>query len=174
VFGSQWATNVLPLLPDNYSFDGVMWVDLGTVDGATGLAGRSAMTGGDVSAAGTPPSLGVLVRKNIAGSGRAKRSGRIFLPGNLENLVDENGVVSSGKLTQLESGLNALLTAFNTSAGAGDAVGRHLVVAHVPSVSRTVTKTVKVPNPDGIMSSDDITGFSAQTLASGIRRRVRA
>lgn len=168
----QWFTHMLPVLPDNYSFDGANWTDMDSASGATGFAGRAAATGGDVSAAGTPPNVGVLVTKNIAGSGRSKRSGRIFLPGNLETLVDENGIISSGKLTQVETGLNAFLTAFNTTAPVGNIATCRLVVAHSPSIIKTETVSRRVADPDGAMGWDNITGFAGSTLVSGIRRRV--
>ena len=168
----KWFTHVLPVLPDNYSFDGCNWTDLDSVEGATGFAGRAAASGGDISAAGTPPNQGVLVTKTIAGSGRSKRSGRIFLPGNLESLVDENGIVSTGKLTQVETALAAFRTNFNTTAPVGNIATCRLVVAHAPSHIVTQTVSRRVPDPDGALGWDDVTGFAGSTLVSGIRRRV--
>ncbi len=169
---TAWATNVLPLLPDNYSFAGCNWVDLNTEDGATGVTAHGPMTGGDVSAAGTPPNVGILVTKNFAGAGRSKRTGRVFLPGNLESLVDENGIISSGKVTQINTGFTGFLNAITSGAPPAGVTSFVLVVAHAPSVAQVVTKTVRKPDPDGQLSSDVITTMTAQTLVSGIKARV--
>lgn len=167
-----WATNILPLLPDNYSFSGCNWVDLATETGATGVAAHGPMTGGDVSSAGTPPNVGILVTKNFAGAGRNKRTGRVFLPGNLESLVDENGIISSGKVTQINTGFTSFLNAISSGAPPTGVSEFRLVVGHAPSIAHTVTKTVRKPDPDGVLIADTITTMTAQTLVSGIKARV--
>lgn len=170
---TQWINQVLPILPDNYTLGDVHWVDLDSTTGATGVASGTPMTGGDISAAGTPPHVGVLVTKGFAGSGRATRTGRCFLPGALETLVDENGIVSSGKLAQVVTAMNAFRTGFNAVAPVGNIAACSLVVGHTPSIAVTRTTTVKLPDPDGHMTASPITTFSAGTVTSGIRRRVR-
>lgn len=170
---SAWGTIIVPLIADNYSVAQAHYVDYDSLSGATGdVNATPAYVGGSVSSK-TPPNVGIMVRKAIGATTRDARPGRVFIPGISEANVDEDGLVLQSILDQIGVAFQQFLTAVNGSSGP-NYVDQSLVVYHTPSIEKTITKTVKVPNPNGIGSGDDITSFVAEQLATGIDRRLKA
>jgi hypothetical protein len=166
-----WKLNILPVLNNSYTLKGVTWLDLDSETGSTGTYSGTPANGSLVST-GTDPAAGALVVKNIAGSGRKFRSGRVFVPGAMEADIDEDGNVASATRTSLTAAFAAFLSAVNTSTPVGAINDLHLVVAHTPSIVVTETKTRRVPDPDGGLLPAVITGFSVKNVRSGQRRRL--
>lgn len=169
----DWGTIIVPLMANNYSISSAHFVDLDNLSGATGdVVANPGYTGGS-SASMTPPNMGVMVRKAIGSTTRDARPGRVFMPGIAEGNIDEDGKVLQSVLDQVGVAFSQFLSSFN-SAGIPDVAGQKLVVYHTPSVRKTITKSVMVPNPDGIGSADDITSFVPEPLGTGIDRRLKA
>lgn len=90
----NWQAHVLPFLTDNYTVDGISWVDLDQEDGSTGNRPPSV---GDPTNSGTaqascPPQVCFLVKKSAIG-GRGKRSGRLYISGVAEVDCNEDGTL---------------------------------------------------------------------------------
>lgn len=168
---SFWADDVVPLLLDNYSISKASWVDLATEDGSTGDIALTTPGVGAVASQGMPPSSGVVVTKTIADGGRGRRSGRIFIPSGQEASADEDGVITALAQANAEQALTAFMVDCNAYTSP-NVNSLHLVVAHIPHVAKEITKTIKVPATEGLMSASTITGFVSNATVSGIRRRV--
>lgn len=107
---SKWQELMMPNFADNYTVDGVHFVDLDSEDGSTGDVGvdpGEASSGGVVNASITP-NVSLLVKKVIIGS-RGTRSGRFYCPPTLESTIDENGVIDGAFLTPFQANCDTFL-----------------------------------------------------------------
>lgn len=170
---NAWATHVMPVFPNNYTFDKCNWVDLSSVFGPTGVTTRAAATGA-LSGTSLPPSVGPVIKRVISGSGRAHRSGRLFLPGAVNTTVDEDGKITGTHKGNVNTAFATFLAAVNLSTPSGGLNSMTLVVAHAPSIEVTRTVTERVPDPDGVMSNSTITDLVCQDIVSGVRRRTKS
>jgi hypothetical protein len=91
---NNWQDHIVPLFLNNYTYDGIRYLDINSADGVTGFMAHDPAkpfvgTGVD---AGFPPALCVLMHKRIAGV-RNARAGRLYMGPPQENQADENGLV---------------------------------------------------------------------------------
>lgn len=168
-----WFTSICPVLPNNYSFDKCTWVDLSSATGPTGITTRAPATGA-LSGTSLPPSMGPVVKRVISGSGRAHRSGRLFLPGAVNTTVDEDGKVQGTHKNNVNAGFATFLSTVNTTNPVGNLTFMTLIVAHAPSMEVTRTVTERIPDPNGVMTHSIITDLVCQDLVSGVRRRTKS
>lgn len=107
---------------------------------------------GLIDAPSAPPNVTYLARKRTAEAGRANR-GRWYLPGVNEDVVDSGGFLTSAKVTQL----NTALEAFRADMF-------QLVILH---------RDPLVPNDYDFAPPTDITSLTAEPKVATQRRRLR-
>lgn len=145
---NNWQDELVPEFSDNYEFIGAHFIEL-VPGGEVGDLPRDNAKPhqGTASGASFPPNVTALVRKEIARS-RGTRRGRWYLNCITEAQADENGVLSSGIVLELQAALDAFWTGVNDA-------------DHHPSVVHSDN------------SADDITAFTVQPVAATQRRRLR-
>lgn len=112
-----WQDEAMDYISDNYTFQGVSWIDLNSEDGRTGLVPPQAghpSTGADAAAAAGSPQVTLLIKKAVGGSARGQRSGRMFVSPVSEVFVTENGQIGSSELTSLQTKWTAFYVAMNS------------------------------------------------------------
>lgn len=158
---NNWQDEMLGHLGGTYVVEGANWVDLDSADGSTGnLAVDSGKPiAGLASTALLPGQVCALVHKNLQGSSRGTRSGRMYLGTLAENVVDDNGMLDAGFIGNLNSDLEDFKDGVN-----GVVVGTHgrtqnLCVVHAPADEGT--------------SQDHISTYSVDPKVATQRRRIR-
>jgi hypothetical protein len=93
---SLWQDEVLDVLNVAYAYTGATWIDLNSITGNTGTVSPTPAkpTNGQTTNPGGAPQVCLLVKKNIVGSGRGHRGGRMFL-----SPFDEAEVSTAGNIT---------------------------------------------------------------------------
>lgn len=163
----NWQSQVMAFLANNYSIEGLAWVDLNSEDGATGIEPPN--SGENLTGIGTgttlPPNAAILVTKNQEG-GRGTKSGRMYLPPLSEAYYDEQGLlVEPGQLTFQQGKMDTFLANI-TQAQPPDDYDGHLVVPHVP-----LAPDDEVTAWNG--TSSHVTSLTVQQLLATQRRRLR-
>lgn len=152
----QWQTEVIPLLPNNYTFEGIKYRDRNVAPGVVGTRspnGALPVVGPGASDV-VPPNTCFLIRKSsvlVAG----QRTGRMYLPGVPESAVDENGVIAGATVTAITGGVTDFLTGMNASG-----VGELVLVHFTGPTDATGTKSL-------------IDSMECQGTAATMRRRMR-
>lgn len=164
----SWDLYIRPFQVNNLSCDSVSWVDLSTSDGSTG-----SITAGDVA---TWPNAGasntealiqnvaVLIHKNLVGSSRGRRRGRLFMAGHNEgsNETDNPRAVLSTLVSGLNTAWGNFLTDTNQDPG--------------PFTARMVVSHILTRDVDGNPATGDSTPVSSLSTDSTFatqRRRLR-
>src|SRR4030095_925042 len=114
-YRDEWQDKIIGPGVNNFTFEGVNYVDLNDTEGVTGFVAANPakpITGTD-SASSAPPNYAMLVRKNVAGSGRGARSGRWYICGVPEPENTEDGALSAPQLSIWQTKFTSLLTAWN-------------------------------------------------------------
>lgn len=157
----NWQDHIVGGIQNNYTFEGISWVDLDSANGDTGSKGPNtgkAITGLNTSDPALPPNICMLVRK-IVGGGRGIRTGRMYLPGLAENVVDENGVVLAAGVTGWNTALQTFLSDITNVDDVQADTAYHMVVVH---------------QPEGLPASQSkVTALLAQPLIATQRRRLK-
>jgi hypothetical protein len=167
VIRDGWQDQILDRLSNNYTFTGISWVDLDTIDGTTGAIGPNGalpLTGASTTEA-AEPQVSVLAHKRTI-STRTQRAGRTYFSPIPDATADENGVFVAG---QQASWNTTLTNYFNTT---NALVGGFLAIAHVghwqiPPGPPPPTP-VEVPG-----TSTQMTAFEVDTMVATQRRRLR-
>lgn len=146
---TAWGNEVMVYLSDQITLSSCLAKFGPDATGPSAIFSGS-VGGGDTSDSGYP-GASLLVRKNTAAGGRAGR-GRIFVPGIPEAAIGPDGVVDSGKVTQLNTGVTDFLIVLGTP-------NLEPVILHQPGSPLTT------PTP--------ITSISAQGQIATQRRRNR-
>lgn len=177
VVRDAWQTHVMPLIADNYTLEGVSWVDLDAVDGSTGTIGPNSglpADGGSAGLSAASPNTALLVRKNLEGAQRNTRRGRMYLPPGTEGAIDEDGLILGTQITIINAALAAFLTATTITSEVGNVVSMHQVVVHWPSIPDPEAKPPpRIPDPDGVGTPTQVVSLIADQLIATQRRRVR-
>lgn len=164
---SQWQSEMVPNFADNYTVDGVHWVDLDSEDGSTGDVGvdpGEASSGGVVNASITP-NVSLLVKKVITGS-RGSRSGRFYCPPTLESSIDENGVIDGAFLTPFQTSCDNFLEGTKVSIESLEVT--RMVVVHLDPRPTP-------PAPDNRVGTFSVvSALQAQSTVATQRRRLRS
>jgi hypothetical protein len=105
------------------------------LDDATTTAGTRATSNN------APPANAYVVSKQTALAGRAFR-GRLYMPGVVENLVDEAGIMDAADQASWQAAFDAFYTAFNADASVTDLVLLHSVGSPVENFPDVLTRFV--------------------------------
>lgn len=168
LIATQWSDTFAVLQSSIVDLESVSWVDLSTATGSTGVAGGGATPPWPTSATGSgaimPNNVAVLMHKNLLGSSRGSRRGRMYVAGIQEGAT---GVADPRAL----GGPDA--AAFSTAgenflAGTSGALGGYdaqLVVVH------TLTRDGSGNPLTG--SSSPVVSFVVDPILATQRRRLR-
>ena len=116
--GDAWKAYIVPNMLDNYSYEGISWVNLNSADGDTGFYPPSVIgsnVGGGTNGA-SQPATAVLVQKT-GGNGRGQRKGRMYLPPPAESAIDENGFLDPAQRTNLQTAVRRFLSMSESGTG---------------------------------------------------------
>jgi len=145
----NWQDEIIPLLMNNYTFDGIHFIELIPGGEVGDVAPDPAKpTVGGRSSAAAAPSQALLVHKQIERH-RGVHTGRWYLAGVDEANCDEDGNISGSLLGDWQTALDAFW------AGVDDTGSHHPSVVH----------------QDG--TADDINSFNPDSVVASQRRRVR-
>lgn len=156
----NWQQHIVAGIQNNYTFEGISWVDLNSANGQTGSLGPNTglpFVGANTANEGVPPNIALLVRK-IVGGGRGIRTGRMYIAGLAENVVDENGVVLAAGITGWNTALAQFLDDITNLDGVAEDTAYHMVVVHETAA--------------GAVSTSKVTALLAQPLIATQRRRL--
>lgn len=162
IINQQWPTKVQAVLSPAWSYQGVRWLDLHSLEGGSGSTSETSGTLvlpviGLQAGQGSTPGSSILIKKR-AGATRGTRHGRMFLCGVSEANTEQ---MTFSAVSTLNTGLANALTAINQSS-APLSVGSYnseIVVVHTPK---------NVPP-----SYSKVTALEAQSLLATQRRRLR-
>lgn len=163
-----WQEDVMPGLLNNYQIVDMSFIDLGSLDGISGvLAPNPALplVGGNAAAA-PAPNTSLLIHKNTV-SARNQRSGRMYVMALSEADMDENGLVSA----PLQAGIDARFATWRERIDQSiTAIVYEVHVLHIqiPPGPPPVPPTIV----DG--SSTEVLSFTTDPVAATQRRRLRA
>lgn len=167
LLAQPWQDNVLYVLCDNVTFDGIHVIDLDSLDGVTADSGphSGSPTAGAVSAGQASPQVAYLVHKNTT-SGRGTRPGRTYLPGVSEADVNEDGTVITARKDIINTKMGAYKTAIAalTSFLGFTSVALRVVHVHKGDKENPATWT---------WNSTDISSFTCDPTVATQRRRLR-
>lgn len=134
---SNWADHVMQYLANDLQATEVSWVDLDDEDGSTGSTSTGPQTdfpavGGSASAP-CPAGVCFLVKKNLEGSSRARRTGRMYLSGVATGHLDVNdgSLVDGATKTLIQAALNTFLGDITQTAFDPAGHTSKLVVPHI-------------------------------------------
>lgn len=164
----NWQSQIMDSFADNYTVDHISYLDLDTVDGPSGVRPPSGteQTSGPATDAMAPPSMCYLITKSHVG-GRGTKPGRFYQPCVGEATIDENGQVTGGTVTALQTRADAFL-ANTTQAQPTDDFDAYMVVTHFGPRPAPPAEDNRVGVPHRV------SGLVVQTLAATQRRRMRA
>lgn len=151
-----WQSELVgTIFTDNYTLDSIDWVDKTTLAGtkSTIPPNSGLPTAGIATGESLPPGTACLVNKNIVGS-VGTRKGRMFLPPQVETVVNENGIIAGGNVATMQLAVDNFLTAIQGF----DSM--EMYVVH--KVASPVESTVAV-----------VTSLQVDPLISSMRRRLR-
>jgi hypothetical protein len=133
----NWQSQLIPEFRDNYTFEGGQYLDLRSADGETGIIPPvvGEPTQGGSTGESSNPNDCVLVHKRTAGA-RGVRQGRMYLPPPGEGSMDEDGRLTQGAITAMNTRLASFLT--NTTQGGISEETRFLTVLHVDNTNTKV------------------------------------
>lgn len=127
---NNWQDHIVPLFINNYSVQGIRFLDINELDGITGFlpVDDSKPKVGPGTTATSPPALSMLVKKVISGK-RSARAGRLYLPPPQENEMDENGVLLASRIAAVDAGFESFRAGTDDDGGVGDNAG-YIAVLH--------------------------------------------
>lgn len=139
---NNWQDHIVPMLINNYSVQGIRYLDVNEADGTTGylVADPAKPVAGPGTTSTFPPALATVVRKNINGS-RNSRAGRLYIPPPQENEGDENGVVGAGRIATVNTGFASFHSGTDDSGGNGYIAVLHQFVGKPVTWSRVLSYT---------------------------------
>lgn len=132
---SQWRTDCVVDLCNEYQFQRVSWVDLDSETGSTGFVtsgnGVTLPQSGGVSEAGMPGNVSMLIAKVAPGGGRRTRNGRTYVPGLSELSTADNvpNTWSGGTVTQWTANMEAFSSGISRTV-VSDGYSSNMVVVH--------------------------------------------
>lgn len=175
IVADRWNVNLLPTLPNNYTFEGVTFIDLATATGSTGSVpppGGSPIVGGSVAEAATP-NVSVIIDKDVQ-AGRGSRRGRLYLPPPAESTVNESGVINAASVTTYSALLSAFLVETNVVTSDDDdfILASQMVTITWPTVD-VAQPLIKRPDPDGVGDTNVVLNMICQSVVGTQRRRLR-
>jgi hypothetical protein len=145
---AAWLADIMPSMADVWACTEISWrVQAGTVKQVF------PSTQGGTAHTATTPNVTFLLRKSTGVPGRKNR-GRIYLPGVSEQDVDATGVVVGSKITEINTGLGAL-------------VGDLAAANFTPYLLHNITVADPTPAPTLIST------ITCEPLAATQRRRMR-
>lgn len=104
----NWVEHMIPNFTSAYTFEGVSWVDLDSLDGSTGFVAPTAgPVAGALGADSMPPQATLLVTKVEGGRTRGTRPGRWYLSAVRDTDIDNNGIVRPEWREQIDTALEA-------------------------------------------------------------------
>jgi hypothetical protein len=165
-----WQDEILDILSASYTYTGAQFIDLDDADGVTGHVSPTAAhpTAGQVPGTPGAPQVCILVKKNIAGSGRGARPGRMYLSPINESEIDGTGTIDPATVTAWTTKVQAARTAWEAlEYGAAKTIA--LVQPHWRLADKPETE-------DGIWAStgwSDLLSLSVDNRVATQRRRVR-
>jgi hypothetical protein len=165
-FADNFQDHILLALCSSVSLSGYRYLSLNSSDGQTGLMAPSSgkRTSGANTDAALPPNCAFLVRKQGSG-GRGARSGRAYLPGVPEGVVDNEGNIDAGLIDDTNGHLQAFLDGVSDTGNSGG--NRYPVIVHRPPGARE-------PGPQVVQgSSTRITSLTVDPRLGTQRRRLR-
>jgi hypothetical protein len=164
IINQEWPSAWDDFWASTVSYTGISWVDLDTAEGSTGSTTETSGAlvlpkAGVASGEADPPNVSYLVHKRV-GSGRGRRSGRIYVPGAPEGMTNLQNI-SASPLTSMNTMVNTLLGALNQES-APLSIGSYnsfLSVVHQPL--------------GGEPSFDHVDDLEVDQLLATQRRRLR-
>lgn len=145
----NWVEHLIPNLTSAYTFEGVSWMDLNSLNGSTG---QTAPTGGPaVGALGAdsqPPQATLLVTKVEGGRTRGTRPGRWYLSAVRDSDIDNNGIVRPEWRTQVNDALEQFRQGIEDQ-GIADDVWSVPVVVHEAAATAGEITTFEVSQKMG-------------------------
>lgn len=165
IVAGAWQDSFLPQLGGNLVYKGTKWLDIDSVNGQGGFQGPIAgkPTGGQLAGNDTAPNTAYLVHKNCTHN-RLQRAGRWYVPGVLENDLDNQGNLTGASQTKLVNCANQYK---NTIRDSGLPIGYTAAcrVVHIASWDADHNPLT--------WSSSDIDSFTCDIKVATQRRRLR-
>lgn len=161
---NNWEDHVLPIQTSQVSFNSVSWVDLNSLDGATGerssTSDNTLPSPGRASGGNAPGNVAFRVNKEGTAR-RGQRTGRMYLVGVPEE-ANENAAaneVNDAWLGYVNDAMSDFLEGINDEEGPNQYATRQMVVLHVVA---------------GIYQGyDDVNGLTCDARFGSQRRRLR-
>lgn len=153
---NNWQDEIIPAVSNNYSLEGARYRDRNEEEGVVGTIGpdpAKPITGGS-SVAAAPPNTSILVSKNFPRH-VGQRSGRFYLQGVPEDVINEDGVLSPSYVSDVQDVVDAFLAGVT---GFGE---NNLCVVHFSAPNDTTGVVTQVKS------------FTVQNRVATQRRRLR-
>jgi hypothetical protein len=137
---NNWQDHIVPWFLNNYTLDGIHYVDTNSVDGVVGFLppdDAKPKVGGRVGA-GAAPAVCILVKKVIE-SRRGQRSGRFYLGPPQEDDTDENGGLNTDVRLAIDAAFADFLAGTDDDHGGGNGAC-HVLHAKLAPLASTSSK----------------------------------